>query len=241
MSTEEIIQERLDRLYRECPIEARMPLQDVLAETEADAEEDQPKPAPKVSPKQREFLMGIHTNPTEGISDRYRRSHLSPSKGRKIKAELISAGLIKELSFSTGKRGGDLKLLDLTPKALRLLGIGLENRRGQGSFLHKYFQESIAGYLNREGRHGYIEMTLNGKAADVGVTEEDGIVAYEIGLMAADGEAENAIKDLAAGFHRVVVAVREKKMVERIKRRLCRGLNKEQMVRIHFQLLIQYL
>ncbi len=120
-----------------------------------------------------------------------------------------------------GGRGRGIKLMEPTEKGLAAVGLKLTEMPGQGGFLHRWFQVSLAGQLREQGYAAAVEFERAGKRADVAYEAPDGWVACEI-EMSSQGGAMNIKKDLEAGFVRVECYVRTTQIKDEIEKDLAK-------------------
>ncbi len=166
--------------------------------------------------KEREFLIDIGRFPVSGVTTRYTRLGWSRYQGNKIQTGLIEKGLLTMRSVSTMK--GQIKVLVLTDKGKGAIkDVRIEKVFNKNaSWEHEYWKYRIGKHFKNDGYEVTYEYKLDGgKAVDV-VAEKDGKrLAVEVETGKSD-YVYNVKKDLACGFERIIVAVLDKLIKDKI-------------------------
>ena len=170
--------------------------------------------------------------------------NLSPWLCRKIVSQMERQGLIELCPLSLGQRGNPKTYAVLRPKGAEFIGVEFDKIRlpGRGSTEHVILQNLLAGALRDSGKNAAIEHEANGKAVDIAVISEDGATAYEIELEPAHPHvAENALRDLDAGFDEVIVLTRNQAGQNEAKDKVYKAVAWEKLSRVKFKLLREFL
>lgn len=168
------------------------------------------------------YLADTINRPGIAVRERSQQLRLGGYAGNRRKKNLCDRAFLREVTFSTEGRGRGIKLMEPTEKGLAAVGSKLAEVPGQGGFLHRWFQNRLAGQLREHGYAAAVELERAGKRADVGYEAPDGgWVACEI-EMSAQGAAMNIKKDLDVGFVRVECCVRTSQIQEQISKDLAK-------------------
>jgi hypothetical protein len=169
-------------------------------------------------------------------------------KANLIRQQLIDTGpgLISIHRVATGKKGRPLSVVEITEAGYHLLaklGIGCEPPAGHGSIEHKFWQYVIYRWAIRQGYPAKIEQWLNNKSVDVGVEWEERKVAVEVGLGNMEKEISNFIKDLEAGWDKVIFASLSDKELNQLRNEIGKrfGSNSLESDRVGFMKLKTFL
>jgi hypothetical protein len=162
------------------------------------------------------FLPVTKLNELDSISD---------YKADKIRQQLIDTGpgLIRIHRVACGQMGRPTSIVEVTEAGYHLLGrlgIKCEPPTGHGAIEHKFFQYAIYRWAIKQGFPAKIEQWRNGKAVDVGVDWDEKKVAVEIGLGNMDRELENFVRDMEAGWDKVVFTVLTDKKLNQLKNKV---------------------
>jgi len=157
----------------------------------------------ELTTQEREFLEDIWRHPTSTIRQRYRCLSLSPRKGTCLQCSLLSSGLIfcSRVSLPHGRT----KILSLSEKGRKLLGISGGESDRHGGPEHRYWSKLLAERLRQHGYDVTEEAPIgNGKAVDILAVKDGRRIAFEIETGKSDA-AGNVRKCLDAGMDRVLV------------------------------------
>ncbi|MCA9445069.1 MAG: hypothetical protein KC964_30050, partial [Candidatus Omnitrophica bacterium] len=150
-------------------------------------------------------LSDIYNRPF--IPKTQRLSELFPSSTshqQKVSQECLDQGYITEHDVHAGGQSGRTKLWKLTNKGLALIGLPRRPLPGKGDLLHQFLQFKVSEKVNEWGMKPRIEFFRRGKNVDVGIVSQQSLIALEIATTAGN-EITNLLKDIDAGFHKVVV------------------------------------
>ncbi len=179
------------------------------------------------------------------LSELYARmGNVSPWLARKIADGMARQGLIELCQLSLGQRGNPKTYAVLGPEGARFVGVDYEKvrLRGRGSTEHVILQNLLAEALKKAGKTVAIEHEANGKAVDVAEIRPEGAVAYEIELEPANPHvAENALRDLEAGFSEVVIVTKNQASQNEAKDAVYKAVPWEKLSRVKFSLVRELL
>jgi len=156
---------------------------------------------------------------------------LSAAKGNTIRKKLQEAALIKVHTIKTGKRGSQVRTVEILKEgkeALKKMGVSLNPAEGKGGFLSQYWAAQICRFFEKTEpkARATIEQVRSGKAVDVAVEFDGKSTAYEINLT-TNWASQNVVRDLLAGFDQVVFCAVSQDDLDKIKKKLERELGKE--------------
>ena len=163
---------------------------------------------------------------------------------RRALAEMSRSGLIELCPISLGGRGNPRTYAVLKQKGAEFIGSDWESvrLRGRGSAEHVILQNMLAEAMRNNGLCVEIEYSLNGKSADIAEIRKEGITAYEIELSPSHAHvAENALRDLEAGFDEVVIIAKNQAGMGEAKACVYKEVPWEKLQRIHFKLIRDFL
>jgi len=172
--------------------------------------------------EEKAFLMDVYNHPLIPIKRRIEQLRLSTNAGVRIKNALLKAGYIKEIEFSTGRRGSSFILLEITKTGMELLGLQAEE--GQGNTIHRSLQRKIAEIGKTQGFKVEIEGSLNGKRTDVIWITDNGVIAHEIAL-SIDRQLNNIKRNIEAEFTLVKVWCRTTEILTALEEIVRKELN----------------
>jgi hypothetical protein len=183
-----------------------------------------------------QMLIQIAQKPFLSLTQRYRQLGLSVAKGVKLKEELLSLGLVKQVSVPLGKPGGEIMLLELTDRGKAIaekMGIRIEEK-GRGGVVHKFWQNKIKEYFEKQGKQAFVEYN----DIDVFVKNGDSI-AVQVSLDYR-GEVEDLKKALQSA-DAVISASADKEIRARLIDLAQNELSPEELSRIQFSLAADFL
>lgn len=161
-----------------------------------------------IKPEHKRFLAMIEAKPLKPTTFYYRTLGLSLSTGDRVRKLLIEKGFVRVHTVRTYRRGGNPEVIELLPPAYDVIGMPSQKPSVKGGVIHRFWAHQIADQLRKQGLKPTFEFGLNGKAVDVAVTTDSGVVAYEVQMdVRADLVTAMLEKDFRAGFSRVIVGV----------------------------------
>ncbi len=154
-----------------------------------------------------DLLRAILPERFKTLTQCYEEAGIDAKYGRKLIGEMALLGLVELVPFNFGKKGSPSTFVLLKEKAAEYLGVKPEDVRlpGKGAAAHVIAQNLLARKLAERGESALVEHFMGGKSADVAVVGADGATAYEIETEPNPHVVENVLRDLQAGFVRVVV------------------------------------
>ena len=157
----------------------------------------------RLTTQQRKLLKDIWLYPTSTITERYERLGFSSRHGNSIQNSLLASSFISSsfVSFPSGR----IKILTLTDKGRKELGINTSEPDRHGGAEHRYWCKLLAGHLKKQGYDVTEEAPLGGgKAVDILAVKNGKRIAFEIETGKSDAAA-NVQKCLDGGIDKVVV------------------------------------
>jgi len=157
----------------------------------------------KLTTQQRRLLKDIWLYPTSTITERYDRLRFSSRLGNSIQNSLLASSFIS--SSFVPLPSGRIKILILTDKGRKELGINTSESDRHGGAEHRYWCKLLAGHLRKRGYSVTKEAPIGGgKAVDILAVKNGKRIAFEIETGKSDAVA-NVKKCLKAGIDKVVV------------------------------------
>jgi len=172
----------------------------------------------RLTTQERDFMWDIWHYATSPVTQRYRRLGFSFRSGNSIKNHLFEFGLLvvtPVLFFNT-----TMKLLSLTKKGRKYIGLDEEQTDRHGGVVHKFWVEKIAELLESKGYSVEREVSAGGgMSIDIVAAKDDARIAFEIETGKSD-ILKNIRKCREAGFSNIIIAATSKQAEKRIKTRL---------------------
>lgn len=166
-----------------------------------------------------DYLEQCAIDPFLSVRERNKQLNLSAWRGDRLKDDLLTKGLVREVAINPGGRGERFKLLELTRGGRELLDafkIAAPSGYGRGGLAHQWWVKRIAEWLEEQGVEATVEDDSSGERVDLSFSTRGRAIAIEVEL--CDGHAlENAKKDLAAGYSSVVCLAENSIALERIR------------------------
>jgi hypothetical protein len=157
----------------------------------------------RLTTQERDFLMDVWQNPTSSVTERYCRLCFSSCVGNKLQISLLRSSLI--FSSVVILPRGRIKILTLTDKGKRVLGINQDKSDRHGGPEHRYWVRTIADHLKTQGFKVTEEAPIGkGKTIDLMATRDGKQVAFEVETGKSDASA-NIQKCLSMGIEKVIV------------------------------------
>jgi hypothetical protein len=174
----------------------------------------------KLTTQERDFLKDVWRHPTSSVTQRYSRLCLGVRCGNNIQIYLSSMGFIFSFNVCFGK--GRIKVLFLTEKGKKALGINDGESNRQGGPEHRYWVRAIAEHLKTQGYKVAEEVPVgSGKTIDLIAKQDGKQIAFEIETGKSDAVA-NIRKCREAGFEEIVVAATSAHVQDNLQRILPR-------------------
>jgi hypothetical protein len=190
------------------------------------------------------YLIDIAKTPWEPATERDKRLKLSGYMGDALRAKLKRRGMIEQHKIRTGRRGGQITLLEVTKQGwayLRRIKSGIEPPRGKGSWDHVYLQHAVKKFLDsKHGCEAVIEDASSGKAVDITAEISGEKVAVEILVSGMGKEELNILRDIHA-FDRIVVLVQDEGQLSELSKWVETELDEEHKAIVKVSLATEFL
>ncbi len=152
-----------------------------------------------------------------------KQAGISRGRGSTLRKALEREELIKMHRIKTGRRGGQIKVTEITDKGYELLKqfkVPVQKPAGRGSYGHKWWQWIICEFFERRGAIARPEQEVASKAIEVGVTQGERSVAVEVVNEGLDKDLSNVAKDLEAGWDEVWLCAAEQRVLDGLRDRV---------------------
>lgn len=189
-----------------------------------------------------DWLIHMARNPYLTIVARTEAFGITNYMANKVTKELEVKGYSKKLRVFTGKPGHPLVLMGFTEKGNEYVNSLGEKilKKGKGGLIHQWWAMKIRDYWKAKGKEVKIEPNVEGANTDVLVMDSDGKrVAVEIAL-SSDNQVINITRDLEY-FDAVIMATETKLLMMKIKAKTLESLSKEDIKKVTFCLLGDFL
>lgn len=191
-----------------------------------------------------DYLIDIAKTPWEPATERDKRLKLSGYKGDALRSKLTQRGMVEANKIATGKRGGQVSLLEVMQEGwayLRSIKSGIEPPPGKGGFLHKYYQHKVQEMLvSAVALDVRIEDASTGKSVDVSAEINGQRVAYEILVTGIEKEKSNIVKDVS-GYDRVVMLVSDDRQLEELQEWIDSELDSNLRDKVEVSTIVEFL
>jgi len=168
----------------------------------------------RLTTQEQDFLMDVWQNATSSVKERYRRLNFSSFFGNKLQNSFINSGLIS-FYFIILQRGR-IKILTLTEKGKKVLGINPGKSDRHGSPEHRYWVRAIAEHIKNQGYDVGEEVPIGGgKTIDIVAARDGKQIAFEIETGKSDTLA-NVQKCLDIGIDEVFVVATSKRVKDNL-------------------------
>lgn len=189
----------------------------------------------KISEDEEEFISSIYGKPFFKTKERYNSLKWSDCKGDSIKDKLLKKGLCETININLGGRGGMAKLFALTDKGFKAINKPKKHKIDKSNFEHSFWQNRIAEHF--KDYKPKIERIIKGKRIDVAIEYDGKLIAVEVAMTSAY-EKQNIIKDIGVGCESVIIACKDKNVLEKVKG-IVAELNKEMQEKVNICLLVE--
>jgi len=191
----------------------RMPL--ILGKGKKEKKEKENGCAIRLTTQERKFLKDIWQYKTSAVTERYLRMNISKHIGNNLKNSFLRRSFIYSSSVVISK--GRIKILSLTDKGKKVIGITANESDRHGGPEHRYWIRIIADHLKKKGYKVNEEVPIGGgKTIDIVATKSGKRIAFEIETGKSDVNA-NAKKTLSIGstpLYVVVTSAKAKKIID---------------------------
>jgi len=172
----------------------------------------------RLTTQERKFLKDIWQYPTSGVTQRYQRLNISNSLGNTFKNSFLRRSFIYSSSVVISQ--GRIKILSLTEKGKKVIGITAGESDRHGGPEHRYWIKRIADHLKIQGYQVTEEVPIGGgKAIDIVALRNGKQIALEIETGKSDVNA-NVIKSLSAGMNTIYIIATSNKARRMIESKL---------------------
>ncbi len=207
---------------------------------------------PNVDKELLDYLEHLANRPFAPALQRDEALGLSRYKGEVLRSRLVESGLARAHRVSTGKRSGQLTLLEVTETGYNLLAsmkIKWTRPRGRGGFTHRYYAHKIKQHaeVTWPGCAASIEDGSRGRPVDVAVTVPAGSehhkelsIAFEVYITGEAKELRGIARDVDL-FDHVVVCSPDPGLLESLKARATKALGNEMLSKVTFGPVSRYL
>ena len=173
-------------------------------------------------------------NPFLPITLLVKEAGISSRVANEIRDQLktYQEGLIREHYAPTGAQGRNYTLTEITNAGYRVLDaleVRYEKPRGDGSYVHRFYQHLVYEWAVRQGYPARIEDEVDGKRVDVNVSWDNRRVAVEIVIEGLEKELRNLAKDLDRGFQQVVFCAATAATLDELRRKIESELGPEML------------
>ena len=175
----------------------------------------------ELSKRNLDYLQRIAEEPFLAVTERDRREGISAWMGNRIRQELADAGLIRLHQVNTGIRGRRITLTEPTDRGYQLLEalqVKVERPKGNGGFVHQFWQHTIYMWAVKQGYPARIEEALHEKRVDVGVEWQEKRCAVEVVMEGLEKELSNLKRDLDDGWDQVIFCAEQEETLERLRK-----------------------
>jgi DNA helicase HerA-like ATPase len=206
------------------------------------------EPESRVDRKLMEYLEHTARSPFIPALQRDEMLKLSRYKGSLLRQRLTKLGWIRQHKANTGRKSGQLTLLEVTEAGYEFLAsvkARVERPRGRGGFLHKYYAYKLKEYAEATwpSCDARIEDASQGRPADVTVRipgPPQRVIALEIFMTGEAKEIRGIARDIEL-FDRVIVCAASPGALESLQARARDTLGEELLQKVEFHLISQYL
>jgi len=168
-----------------------------------------------------DYLQLVAETPFLAVTARDARYKLSAWMGNQVRRNLRDLNLVKAHRVNTGVRGKMITLLEVTERGYQVLdGLQVKTVRpkGNGGFIHRYWQHIIHTWAVERGYPAEIEQALQRKRVDVGIEWDEKKCAVEVVIKGLDKEVSNFVKDIEDGWDQVVFCAETQKTLDTLKK-----------------------
>ena len=168
----------------------------------------------QLTTQEKNLLMDVWQYQTSSVTKRYERLSFSSCLGNKLQDSLLRSGLISSSVVILPR--GRIKILTLTDRGKKVLGIDTHESDRQGGSQHRYWVKRIAGHLEASGYKVAEEVPIGGgQTIDIVAMRDGKQIAFEIETGNSDAVA-NMKKCLDAELDKVVVVATSTKIHDRL-------------------------
>jgi len=195
-----------------------------------------------------DYLKSVMEQPFLAATARDKFLKISTWAGSQRRADLVKAGLCKEIKIRTGARGKVLKLLQITEEGWSLLEdlkVKIKRLKGKGGFEHQWIQHTIKNWAMAQGWRAEVEGSrLGNKCVDVAIekSKEAPPIAVEIMLTTQPAdEIRNIRADLECGYSEVWVVCKSEKEIKKLKKAVAEIFGEDVAAKVSYRTLASFL
>ena len=209
----------------------RISLSTIEAKVNAEkTEESKTALASEVHHNVKRLIMLTIAVPFLSTSRCYEILGLNYREGNAAKTEAVNKKILIQHSFHSGKQGGKSVLLE--PSRAAFARFGMPFPYMNPGFLHRYMQHQAKEAMTEQGYKATLEKLVKGKNIDVVLEKGGERVAVEIAV-SAKYEVVNVRKDIfQAGFDRVVIVGKDKKVVTGVKKKIGAAFDRDVLAKV---------
>lgn len=174
------------------------------------------------------FLMDVYNRPFLHQEERVKALDISNTLIESIGNSIEKKDLGKILKIHFGGRGSSCKYIAFSDEGFEAIGMKPDFKINKSNFEHSCWQDRISKHFEKDckvEKEKILRAKGREKKIDVALETESGIIALEVAMTSAY-EKQNIIRDLEAGCIRVIVACKNKKVLEEVKE-IIAGLDSE--------------
>jgi len=185
----------------------------------------------------KQILTICHAHPLISVTELYKKAGMGAERGNRIKALAVRLKLATEQNIQK-EQGKGRPLTCLVPTERGYLFLGVRGpEAGKGGIIHRIVQQVVRWRLKKSGLAASVELTHSGKSVDVGFFLKGLIWAVEVVVTTVNIEHTNLVKDLEAGFDRVVFIALDTRVQKTLADTLKNCCDSESWKKVHICLL----
>ncbi|MFC1716570.1 hypothetical protein ACFL6S_23080 [Candidatus Poribacteria bacterium] len=228
--------EILEEAKRHC--KPRVSLSTVAKERVDKTQQTAPEPVSNVQYDAKRLAMLMITVPFLSTSNYYDLLSFNYREGNAAKTEGIKKKLIIQHNFHSGRRGGKSVLLE--PSKAAFVTFKMPSMYENPGFLHQYLQHKVKEAMTAQGYKATLEKSIKGKNVDVVLERDSEKIAVEIAVTPKH-EVVNVRKDVLAGFSRIVIIGKDRKVVEAVKKKLSAAFDSDVLSKVRCCVLADFI
>ena len=194
------------------------------------------------------YLTHVAAHPYVPVIQRDQMLFVSKYKGSTTRKRMMEAGWVRSHKVGTGRRSGQLVLLEVTGRGYEFLSsmrIRVERPKGRGGFLHRYYAIKIKEYAEATWPEwtATVEDGTQGRPVDVLVRTADDsgrTIAFEIFMTGEAKEVRGIARDVQL-FDQIIVCAVSPGALEALQARAREAMDNEMLSKVTFSLISQYL
>jgi hypothetical protein len=211
---------------------------------------DKGMPMPELPTRGLEFMVVVHIGIPRPITKYYDQMNISRAAGAKLTQHVELLGLIRVHQFSTGKRGGKVSLVEITPEGWKLLegkGFTRKKKKTGGAFEHDAAADLVEADGRKKGSAVTFEEDVGGLRVDVLLTDpkSGSKTLVNIGVSNVQRECDSIEKFLNLPISKsseFILVARDSDFVRAVESELKkRGIPIDTLANVHMKLLADYL